>query len=75
MSNGNGRQTEPNKAEPEAPPAPTMIPGVAYFLVPQSVFTETIKILRKMPFENVEQVMAALSQCQPVKPNPATPTE
>ncbi len=71
MSNGNGKETAPDKQETTALPAPTMMPGVAYFLVPQPVFTETIKILRRMPFENVEQIMAALSQCQPVKPNPA----
>jgi len=73
MSGGNGRQTTPAKPETEAPPAPTMQPGMAYFLVPQPVFTETIKILRRMPFEEVEQIMAGLSQCQPVKNQPPAP--
>lgn len=70
MTGGNGRQTAP-AAKPEAEQqGPQMQPGMAYFMVPQPLFAETIKVLRKMPFEEVEGVMNGLSQCQPIKANP-----
>ena len=71
--NGRERRTQPqprNKGQgPDGMPV-QMQPGMAYFMVPESLFAEVIKVLRKMPYEDVDFVMGGLKGCQPIKSNP-----
>ena len=50
---------------------PTIQQGETYILMPTRVLSDVVKILRKLPFEEVDLVMGDLKKVQPVKGKPA----
>ncbi len=67
---GNG---ELEKAAALARPVdrPEIKQGETYILMPTRVLSDVVKILRKLPFEEVDLVMGDLKKVQPVKGKPA----
>ena len=49
--------------------------GVTYMMVPAPLMVELVKILGKLPFEDVEGVMGGLRQCAPVRTGTGAPAE
>ncbi len=50
--------------------------GITYMMVPAPLMIELVKILSKMPFEDVEGVIVGLRKCPPVRSNrPEAPAE
>jgi hypothetical protein len=42
-----------------------------FFLVPQTLVTDIVKNLGKLPASKVFQTLTQLNQCQPIQPNDA----
>ncbi len=50
---------------------PAIVKGGTYILMPTRTLTDVVKILRKLPYEDVELVMSDLKRVTPVKGKPA----
>jgi len=66
---GNGRQTQPN------PPQPGLIqpqdsPNVIGYTMTQQVLKDTINVLKKLPWEDVFQIMPELIAAKPIHHEP-----
>ena len=69
MSKKKNQAAAPTRAKvPQAPPEAT------HFAVPLVVYGAVLKVLETLPFSQVNQIMMALQQCQPLSiPGGATP--
>ncbi len=70
-TDGNGEMSEALARAQPVGAGPTLKAGVTYMLMPSPLMAELVKILRDMPYEKVERVMAGLRECQPVHSTPA----
>lgn len=73
-ADGNGEMANAaaNAAPVDRPVGPqaSMVAGETYILMPTRVLTDVVKILRRLPFEDVELAISDLKKVQPVQAKP-----